>query len=73
MKLKAPYRTMLQNAHEAACNAYNILSDVVALCRDYGSLDDDTEAKIEELQELADELQSSLFDLIEEEEPQKEE
>ena len=56
---------MLQNAHEAACNAYNILSDIVALCRDYGSVDDDTEASIVELQELADQLQSSLFDLIE--------
>jgi len=56
---------MLQIAHEAACNAYNILSDIVVLCRDYGSVYDETEASIEELHELADELQSSLFDLIE--------
>jgi len=66
MKPKAPYFLMLQEAHEAACNAFNILSDIVALCRDNGSVDDETEASIEELQELADELQSSLFDLIEE-------
>ena len=56
---------MLQEAHEAACNAYNILSDIVALCRDEFSVDDETEASIEELQELSDELQSSLFALLE--------
>jgi len=57
---------MLQEAHEAACKAYNILSDMVALCRDDGSVGDDTEATIEKLQETADELQSSLFVLLEE-------
>ena len=56
---------MLQEAHEAACNAYNILSDIVSLCRDEVSVDDETEASIEELQELSDELQSSLFALLE--------
>ena len=66
MKVENPYSLMLKNAHEAACSAYNSLSDIVALCRDYGTVDDDTEAKIEELQEIADELQSSLFELIEE-------
>ena len=65
MNQKAPYFLMLQEAHEAACNACNILSDIVALCRDYGPVDDETASSIEELQELADELQSSLFDLIE--------
>ena len=67
MKVENPVRPMLQEAHEAACKAYNILSDIVTLFRDYGSVDDDTEATIEELQETADELQSSLFDLLEKE------
>ena len=57
---------MLQDAHEAACNAYSILSDIVTLCRDYSPVDDETASSIEELQEVADELQSSLFDLLEE-------
>ena len=66
MKPKKTHFLMLQNAHEAACKAYNILSDIVALCRDYGSSSDDFEDSIVSLHELADELQSSLFDLIEE-------
>ena len=68
MKTKVSFFPMLQEAHEAheaACNAYNILSDIVELCRDDVSVDDDTASSIEELQEVADELQSSLFDLLE--------
>ena len=56
----------LQYAHEAACEAYNILSDIVDLCRDDFSADDDFVDSIDNLHGLADELQSSLFDLIEE-------
>jgi len=66
MKPKDPIFPMLQKAHEAAFNTYSILSDIIDLCRNDASLDDDTEASIEELQEVADELQSSLFDLLEE-------
>ena len=68
MKIKAPLSLLLHNAHEAACNAYSILSDLVDLCRDSDSVDDDSLSSIEALLEDADELQSSLFDLLEEEE-----
>jgi len=68
MKLKSPLSIFLHNAHEAAYNAYSILSDLVVLCRDSDSVDDDTVSSIETLLEDADELQSSLFDLLEEEE-----
>ena len=65
MKPKPPYFQMLQTAHEAACNAFNALSDIVTLCRETDAVDDVTEAEFDDLVEIADELQSSLFDLIE--------
>ena len=68
MKIKAPLSLLLHNAHEAAYNTYSILSDLVDLCRDSDSVDDDSLSSIEALLEDADELQSSLFDLLEEEE-----
>jgi len=68
MKPESPYFPMLQSAHEAAYNAYSILSDLVDLCRDSDSVDDDSLSSIEDLLEDADLLQSSLFDLLPEDE-----
>ena len=57
----------LRVAHDSACDVFNILSDVSEQLRasnDFSD-DDETEATVEELTEAADELQSSLFDLLE--------
>ena len=56
----------LRQAHEAACNVYNILSDITEQMKESsGVVGDDVEEKIVELSEIADELQGSLFDLLE--------
>lgn len=65
MKSKKAVIPLIRQAHEAACNAFSILSDALTLCRENDSVDDDTESSIEDLLETADDLQSSLYDLLE--------
>ena len=55
----------LRKAHEAANNTFSILSDVTDLLREASTDDSDLESQIEDLTEIADKLQASLFDLLE--------
>jgi len=56
----------LREAHEAACKVFGILSEVSEQLRASSDVvDDDVEEQIVDLTEVADELQASLFDLIE--------
>jgi len=55
----------IRAAHEAAYNAYSILSEVSEQLRESNNIEADFEASVEELTEIADNLQASLFDLIE--------
>jgi len=56
----------IQEAHKAAYNVFTILSEISEQLRASSDVvDDDIEAQIMELSEIADELQASLFDLLE--------
>jgi hypothetical protein len=59
-------KEQLREAHEAAYKVYSILLEVTEQIRaSVGFEDDDVEGQIEELTEIADELHSSLFEMIE--------
>ena len=60
----------IREAHQAAYNAYSILSEVSEQLRESNDVDDELEAAIEEFTEIADGLQASLFDLIENKKPE---
>jgi len=56
----------LRKAHEAACNAYNFMTEASDHLKDAVDVfNEETETKFEELTGLADELQAALFDLLE--------
>ena len=56
----------LRKAHEAAYNVYSILSDISEQLRMSDDvLNSDVEEQIEDLTGIADELQSELFDVLE--------
>ena len=57
----------LRKAHDEACKVFNILSDITGQLRESeNGFSDDIEEQIEELTEIADELQGALYDLLEE-------
>jgi len=60
----------IREAHQAAHNVFEILSDVVEQLKGSNNIDDELEDSVVELADIADNLQASLFDLLENNKPE---